>query len=117
VAAAVLAVAGPASGGTTHTYPVTLTIEVDRAAHRISGTVASDAPAQFCEESTVRIREVMPGRDKVVAFLTPSDLSTWGMRSWKSLRGARVYAEVSTYTLPSRPVVCLGARSRTVTAP
>ena len=35
----------------------------------------------------------------------------------KRIRGKRVYAEVLEYHLPSRPVVCLAARSRTVTAP
>lgn len=99
-----------------HTYPVTLTIAVDRAADRIAGTVTSDAPGEFCEQSTVRVRKVMPGRDDVVAFLTPY-ANKWGMRSRPALKGERVYAEVSSYHLPSRPVECLAARSRTVTAP
>jgi hypothetical protein len=113
--AAILATS-TAAGETTHTYPVTLTIAVDRAAHKISGTIVSDAPGQLCELSTVRIRKAMPGHDDVVAHLTPY-ANQWGMRSRSTLRGARVYAEVSTYHLPSRPVECLGARSRTVTAP
>ncbi len=115
LAALLLAVA-PASGETTHVYPVTLTIAVDRAAHKIGGTVTSDAPAEFCEQSTVRVRKAMPGHDDVVAYLTPY-ANKWGMRSRPTLRGARVYAEVSAYHLPGRPVECLGARSRTVTAP
>jgi hypothetical protein len=114
--AAILAIAPAATGETTHTYAVTLTITVDRAAHKLDGTVASDAPGQFCELSTVRVRKVMPGKDKVVARLTPYG-NEWHMKSPPALRGERVYAEVSTYHLPSRPVECLGARSRTVTAP
>lgn len=114
--AVLLAVVPTAFGETTHTYAVTLTISVDRAAHKIDGTVASEAPGQFCELSTVRIRKVMPGKDKVVARLTPYG-NEWHMRSPVALRGERVYAEVSPYHLPSRPVECLGARSRTVTAP
>ncbi len=114
--AAILAITPTAFGETTHTYAVTLTIAVDRAAHKIDGTVASDAPGQFCELSTVRVRKVMPGKDKVVARLTPYG-NEWHMKSPPALRGERIYAEVSTYHLPSRPVECLGARSRTVTAP
>jgi hypothetical protein len=113
---AAIAVTSTASGETTHTYAVTLTIAVDRTAHKISGTVTSDAPAEFCEQSTVRVRKVMPGHDDVVAYLSPY-ANEWGMRSRPKLRGERVYAEVSSYHLPSRPVECLGARSRTVTAP
>jgi hypothetical protein len=113
--AAILAIT-PTAFGETHTYAVTLTISVDRATHKIDGTVGSDAPGQFCELSTVRLRKVMPGKDKVVARLTPYG-NEWHMKSPPALRGERVYAEVSTYHLPSRPVECLGARSRTVTAP
>jgi len=114
--AAIFALTPAASGETTHVYAVTLTIAVDRTAHKISGTVASEAPGQFCELSTVRIRKAMPGHDDLVARLTPYG-NQWGMRSPAALRGERVYAEVSPYHLPSRPVECLGARSRTVTAP
>lgn len=114
---ALLAIAAVAVGGTTHTYPVTLRIEVDRPANKIRGEVISDAPAQFCEMSSVRIRRVMRGKDKVVARIFPGDLSTWSMKSQRALRGKRVYAEVSRYRLPERPVVCLAARSRAVTAP
>jgi hypothetical protein len=114
--AVLLAVTPTAFSETTHTYAVTLTISVDRAAHKIDGTVASDAPGQFCELSTVRLRKVTPGKDKVVARLTPYG-NEWHMKSPTALRGERVYAEVSAYHLPSRPVECLGARSRTVTAP
>jgi hypothetical protein len=115
--AALLAIAATAFGETTHTYPVTVTIAVDRAAHKVGGEVLSEAPAQFCEMSTVRVLRVMPGKDKVVARIFPSDISQWSMKSPPALRGARVYAETSAYQLPSRPVVCLAGRSRTVTAP
>jgi len=115
--AAVVAIAPAASGETTHTYPVTLTIAVDRPARSISGAVASEAPAQFCEMSTVRVREAMRGHDRVVARIFPNDFSEWKLKSPPALRGKRVYAEVSAYHLPSRPVECLGARTRTVTAP
>jgi hypothetical protein len=114
--AAILAIASMALAETAHTYAVTLTISVDRAAHKLDGTIASDAPGQFCELSTVRVRKVMPGKDKVVARLTPYG-NEWHMKSPPALRGERIYAEVSTYHLPGRPVECLGARSRTVTAP
>jgi hypothetical protein len=113
---AAIAIASTAAGETTHTYAVTLTIAVDRGAHKISGTIASEAPAEFCEQSTVRIRKATPGHDDVVARLFPN-LGEWRMKSPPALRGERVYAEVSTYHLPSRPVECLGARSRAVTAP
>jgi hypothetical protein len=114
--AAIFAIVPTAFGETTHTYAVTLTITVDRTAHKIDGTVGSDAPGLFCELSTVRIRKVMPGHDKVVGRLTPYG-NEWHMKSPPALRGERIYAEVSTYHLPGRPVECLGARSRTVTAP
>jgi hypothetical protein len=114
--ALILAIPPLAPGEATHTYAVTLTITVDRTAHKLDGVIASDAPGQFCELSTVRIRKVMPGKDKVVARLTPYG-NEWHMKSPPALRGERVYAEVSTYHLPSRPVECLGARSRAVTAP
>jgi len=114
--AAVFAVVPPALGETTHTYAVTLTISVDRDAHRVSGTIVTDAPSEFCDGSTVRIRQAMPGHDRVVARLFP-EAAEWGMKSPPALRGERVYAEVLAYHLPQRPVECLGARSRTVTAP
>ena len=114
---ATLAIAPAASGETTHVYPVTLTIAVDRDAHKLSGAVSSEAPAQFCELSTVRVRKVTPGKDKVVARIFPNDFSEWRMKSPPALRGERVYAEVLPYHLPERPVECLGARTRTVTAP
>lgn len=114
--APILTVTAAASAETTHTYAVTLTITVDRDAHKINGTVSSDAPGQFCELSTIRVRKAMPGHDKVVARIAPYG-NEWQMKSFPALSGERVYAEVSTYHLPSRPVECLGARSRTVTAP
>jgi hypothetical protein len=116
-AAIFLTAAAAAPGQATHVYPVTLTISVDRQAHKISGSVSSEAPAQFCEMSTVRVRRAMPGKDKAVARFFPNDFGEWHMRSPAALRGKRIYAEVSPYRLPERPVECLGARSRTVTAP
>lgn len=114
--AAIVAFAASASGETTHVYSVTLTISVDRTAGKLNGTVVSDAPSEFCDSSTVRIRRAMPGKDKVVARLTPYG-GEWHMKSSAALRGKRVYAEVLPYHLPARPVECLAARSRTVTAP
>jgi len=114
--ALVLGLTPSALAETTHTYPVSLTIGVDRAAHKISGTIVTDAPSEFCDSSTVRILRVAPGKDKLVTGLTPY-AGEWRMKSPAALRGERIYAEVLSYHLPSRPVVCLGARSRTVTAP
>jgi hypothetical protein len=114
--AAIFAVVPSASGETTHTYAVTLTINVDRAAQKLSGTIVTDAPSEFCDSSTVRIRQAMPGHDRVVARLFP-EAAEWRMKSTPALRGAHVYAEVLAYHLPQRPVECLGARSRAVTAP
>jgi hypothetical protein len=114
--AAIFVIAPLASGETTHTYAVTLTISVDRDAHRISGTIVTDAPSEFCDSSTVRIRRAMPGRDEVVARIFP-EAAEWRMKSPPTLSGKRVYAEMLGYHLPYRPVECLGARSRTVTAP
>jgi hypothetical protein len=114
--ASILAAGPAASGETTHTYAVTLTISVDRDAGRIDGTIVTDAPSEFCDSSTVRIREVAPGHDRVVARLFP-EAAEWGMKSTPALRGARVYAEALAYHLPQRPVECLAARSRAVTAP
>jgi hypothetical protein len=99
-----------------HTYPVSLTISVDRGADRIGGAISSEAPSEFCDSSTVRIRRAMPGRDRVVARVAPS-AGEWRLKSFPAIRGKRVYAEVLSYELPQRPVICLGARSRTVTAP
>jgi hypothetical protein len=113
---ALFAVAATAAGETTHTYAVTLTIGVDRAAGKIGGSIVTDAPSEFCDSSTVRVRQAMPGKDKVVARVFPQ-ASEWHLRSSPALRGKRVYAELLPYHLPERPVVCLGARSRTVTAP
>jgi hypothetical protein len=117
VASALLAVTVPGvSGETTHVYPVKMTIYVDRAEHKIKGTVESDAPSFFCEESMVRLRKVEPGKDEKVNFVKPV-YGKWGMRTTSKLSGSKVYAEVSKYHLPQRPVICLAARSRTVTAP
>jgi hypothetical protein len=114
--AAILATTATASGETTHTYPVTLTISVDRAAHKIGGAIVTDAPSEFCDSSTVRVAQAMPGKDKVVARVFPV-YGEWGLKSFPALKGKRIYAEVLAYHLPQRPVECLAARSRTVTAP
>jgi hypothetical protein len=114
--ATIFAIAPAASGETTHTYAVTLTISVERDADRISGAILTDAPSEFCDSSSVRIRQVMPGHDRVVARLFP-EASEWRMKSTPALSGSRVYAEVLAYHLPQRPVECLAARSRAVTAP
>jgi hypothetical protein len=116
-ACAVFSAAAPvASADVIHTYAVTLTISVDRDAGKLSGTISSDAPSEFCDSSTVRIRRAMPGKDKVVARVFPT-YGEWRLKSFTAIRGKRVYAEALTYELPQRPVICLGARSRTVTAP
>lgn len=114
--AAILSLVPAASGETTHTYPVALTISVDRPGHLINGTIVTEAPSEFCESSAIRIVRVMPGKDKVVKAVTPY-AGEFHARSPTFIRGKRVYAEVLSYHLPSRPVVCLAARSRTVTAP
>jgi hypothetical protein len=114
--AAFFAVIVSASGETTHTYPVTLTISVDRTADKISGSIVTDAPSEFCDSSTVRLMRAMPGTDKVAARIRPV-YGEWRIKSFRAIRGKRVYAEVLSYHLPERPVECLGARSRAVTAP
>jgi len=111
----VLVTSAPAE--TTHTFSVTVTISIDRAAHSLSGKVESDAPSEFCDGATVRVMRALPGKDKPVARVTPSELNEWRLKSFPAIAGKRVYAEVLQYHLPSRPVVCLGARSRSVTAP
>lgn len=115
--ALLLACTASAQGETTHTFSVTVTISVDRAAHLLSGGVESDAPSEFCDGATVRVMRSLPGKDKPAARVSPNDFSEWHLKSFPALAGKRVYAEVLQYHLPSRPVVCLGARSRTVTAP
>ena len=119
LATLLLAVAGlvpAATGETTHTFPVALTISVDRPGHLINGTIVTDAPSEFCESSSIRIVRPVPGKDEVVKTVTPY-AGVFHASSPKRIRGKRVYAEVLSYHLPSRPVVCLAARSRTVTAP
>lgn len=113
----VLVLAAPAvAGDTDHVYPVSLTISVDRAEGKVEGTIVTEAPSEFCESSTVRVLAVTPGKDKVVARIYPYG-GEWHMKSTPTLKGKRVYAEVLAYHLPSRPVECLAARSRAVTAP
>jgi hypothetical protein len=111
-----LSVGPAASGETTHTYPVALTISVDRPGHLINGTIVTDAPSEFCDSSAIRIVIPMPGKDELVKAVTPYG-GEFHASSPKRIRGKRVYAEVLSYHLPSRPVVCLAARSRAVTAP
>jgi hypothetical protein len=113
---AMLTVTVTASGETTHIYPVTVTISVDRAAHGIGGAIVTDAPSEFCDSSTVRVMQAMPGKDKVLARVRPV-YGEWHLKSFPALKGKRVYAEILAYHLPERPVECLAARSRTVTAP
>lgn len=100
----------------THVYSVSLTIAVDRPAHKLGGSIVTDAPSEFCESSTVRVRKAMPGKDEIADRIFPV-AGEWHFRSPKALRGKRVYAEVLPYHLPSRPVECLGTRTRAVTAP
>jgi hypothetical protein len=123
IAAALIAFQAPigplaatASSETTHIYPVSLTIAVDRAAGKINGTIVTDAPSEFCDSSTVRVRIAMAGHDTVVARIFPYG-GEWHMKSGPHLSGQRVYAEVLAYHLPARPVECLGARTRAVRAP
>ncbi len=113
---AVVCLVPAASGETTHTYPVALTISVDRPGHLINGTIITDAPSEFCESSSIRIVRPVPGKDEVIKTVTPY-AGEFHASSPKRIRNKRVYAEVLSYHLPSRPVVCLAARSRTVTAP
>jgi hypothetical protein len=106
-----------ASAGRTHTYAVTVTIKVeDRAAHKVGGRIISDAPSTFCTESSVRVRRVARGRDPVIGLVFKPANAEWHIKLPRH-RGDRIYAEISRYHLPQRPVVCLGDRSRTITAP
>lgn len=114
--AVVLAIDSTGLAETTHTYPVRLTISVDRGGGRLSGAIVTDAPSEFCDSSTVRLMRAVPGKDKVAARVRPV-YGEWHINSFPAIRGKRVYAEVLSYHLPQRPVECLEARSRTVTAP
>jgi hypothetical protein len=118
VATAAMAVTAAAvSGETTHVYPVQLSIYVDRGEHKVKGTISSpEAPSEFCDQGMIRLMQVQPGKDKKVNFSKPTD-GRWGFRTTSRLRGERVYAEVLEYKIPGRPVTCLGAKSRIVTAP
>jgi hypothetical protein len=105
-----------AGAGPHHTYEVFLTIHVDRAEHKVKGTISSpDAPSEFCDRGTVRLMQVVPGKDKKLNFVKPG-AGLWGVPIPRRLRGARVYAEVLGYDIPGRPVTCKGAKSRIVTA-
>jgi hypothetical protein len=116
VFAVIFVIAPTALAETTHTYPVTLTIGVERSAGKINGAIVTDAPSEFCDSSTVRLIRAMPGKDKVAARVFPVN-GEWRIKSFPAIEGKRVYAEVLSYHLPQRPVECLGARSRAVTAP
>src|SRR5262249_54219444 len=116
--AVLLAVMLPAaSAGKTHIYKVQISISVDRSENKIKGEVSSEAPSAFCEESTVRLLEVGPGKDKKVATSRPVYFGKFGFRITPRLRGSKVYAEVLRYHLPQRPVICVAARSRALTVP
>ncbi|HEY1354845.1 MAG TPA: hypothetical protein VGF09_00880 [Solirubrobacterales bacterium] len=118
VAAAFAAAAIPTlAAGKTHVYAVQLSIYVDRSEGKIKGEVSSEAPSFFCEESAVRLMKEEPGKDRKVATYRPTFLGRFGFRSTPKLRGSKVYVEVLKYHLPQRPVICLAARSRAVTAP
>jgi hypothetical protein len=98
-------------------YSVQLTIYVERAEHKVKGTISSpDAPSEFCDQGMIRLMQVLPGKDKKANFDKPND-GRWGFRTASRLRGERVYAEVLEYKIPGRPVICQGAKSRIVTAP
>jgi hypothetical protein len=109
-------VVSAATGSGIHVFPVSLTISADRPAGELKGEVNTDAPSEFCDSSTLRIVRQMPGNDEVVARVRPY-IGKWHIESPPRIRGDRVYAEVLRYHLPERPVICLAARSRTVTAP
>lgn len=116
-----LLASGPAptalGAGTHHTYAVFLTIEVDRAEHKVKGTITSpDAPSEFCDQGGVRLMQVLPGKDKKINSVKPG-AGNWGFGITAKLHGKRVYAEVLEYEIPGRPVTCEGAKSRIVTAP
>jgi hypothetical protein len=117
VAALLFAITPAASSAKTHTYPVQLKIEVDRAEHKVKGQIITEAPSQFCEESAVRLMEVEPGKDRKVASFKPFWLGKFGFTISPRLRGSKVYVEVLRYHLPQRPVICLAARSHAVAAP
>ena len=103
--------------GTHHTYAVFLTISVDRAGHKVKGTITSpDAPSEFCDQGGVRLMQVLPGKDKKINSVKPG-AGQWGFGITAKLSGERVYAEVLAYEIPGRPVTCEGAKSRIVTAP
>jgi hypothetical protein len=117
LAFALLAAAPGVSGQATHVYSVILTISVDRAEHKVKGTISSpDAPSEFCDQGGVRLMLVQPGKDKKINSVKPG-ADKWGFGTTAKLRGERVYAEVLEYEIPGRPVICKGAKSRIVTAP
>ena len=64
-----LLASGPAptrvGAATHHTYAVFLTISVDRAEHKVKGTITSpDAPSEFCDQGRSPPDAGLPGKDK-----------------------------------------------------
>lgn len=114
ILAAVLATGAWAAS--THFFKVRLSIKANETSRSIGGEVLSKAPSEFCNESKLRIRQVLPGKNQVVAKVKPVR-GIWHFDVPHKLSGKRLYAEVSGYHLPSRPVVCRAARSHVVTAP
>jgi hypothetical protein len=116
VAALALAIPLHVSGETTHVYAVSLTIAANPATGKIDGTIVTEAPSEFCDSSTIRVREAMRGKDRVIARIPPYG-GEWHLKPPPALSGKRIYAEVSKYHLPSRPVICLEARSPAIRVP
>ncbi len=114
LAVAMMLAAQAAPAKSVHVYTVHLTIEADGG--KLHGTVVSAAPYEECEGAKVKIKQVLPGADKTVAKVKPA-AREWSLATSGDLRGAAVYAETSAYEVPAKAVRCLGARSKTVTAP
>jgi hypothetical protein len=112
---AALVLASPAAAQKTRTYSVHLTITADASSHALKGVVVSGAPFEMCESAKVKIRQSLPGKDKTVAKVKPSD-KEWRFEVPGGLRGEALYAETAGYPVPGRGVKCLGAHSKTVTA-
>jgi hypothetical protein len=113
---AILVAALPASAQKKQrTYTVHLSIKADAGRHLLRGIVVSGAPFEMCESAKVKIRQSLPGKDKTVAKVRPSD-KEWRFAVPAGLRGDPVYAETAGYPVPGRGVRCLGAHSKTITA-
>jgi hypothetical protein len=111
-----------ASAGRNQYHVDSVTIRVDRAANTLSGKVIADSvDGHFCTSQgsdwPVKIRRVLPGRDRVVASTRANPSSEWRVviRS-NALQGKRVYAQVPSFPNTANGY-CNGARSRTVRAP